>query len=281
METTGTGFSAATAISPDGDGDFAATLSPEWTVGGKPHGGYLMALLTRAGVAAVPDVADPLAVAAHYLRPPDIGPVRLLTDVRKRGRTVNVVTVVLEQDGRSCVEAGVTTGRLPEEEPAWESLPQFAAEPPANAVTMDSKATGGVFKVGSACEVRMDPDTAGFLTGRTDVPLRLRLWARPIGEQPDPLFALIAGDINTPVTFNLGYYGWSPTVQLTALLRARPAAGWLRLQVDCKAVHGSWFDSDATVIDSRGRLICQSRQLALAALPVPELREKAGEERKG
>ena len=44
-----------------------------------------------------------------------------------------------------------------------------------------------------------------------------------------------------------------------------PAPGWLRVQVDCKAVHGPWFDSDATVVDSTGRLVCQSRQLALSA----------------
>jgi hypothetical protein len=68
-----------------------------------------------------------------------------------------------------------------------------------------------------------------------------------------------------PVTFNLGRMGWSPTVQLTALLRSRPAPGWLRIQVDCRAVHGAWFDSDATVVDSTGRLVCQARQLALTA----------------
>jgi hypothetical protein len=28
-------------------------------------------------------------------------------------------------------------------------------------------------------------------------------------------------------------------------------------------VHGQWFDEDATVIDSAGRLVCQARQLAL------------------
>ncbi len=57
-----------------------------------------------------------------------------------------------------------------------------------------------------------------------------------------------------------------PTVQLTAHLRSRPAPGWLRIQVESRAVHGMWFDSDATVVDSTGRLVCQARQLALSAM---------------
>ena len=109
----------------------------------------------------------------------------------------------------------------------------------------------------------MDRESATFLDRRTDGPLTLKLWARPIDEQPDPYFALLAGDLSMPVTFNLGRFGWSPTVQLTALLRARPAPGWLRIHVTCQAVHGQWFDEDATVIDAAGRLVCQARQLAL------------------
>ncbi len=70
-----------------------------------------------------------------------------------------------------------------------------------------------------------------------------------------------------PVVFNVdGRFGWAPTVQLTALLRAHPAAGWLRLESRATVVAGAWFDEDVTVIDSAGRLICQARQLALAPL---------------
>jgi hypothetical protein len=39
------------------------------------------------------------------------------------------------------------------------------------------------------------------------------------------------------------------------------------VQVDCKAVHGPWFDADATIVDATGRLVCQARQLALSAKP--------------
>lgn len=262
-------FTAASAVRPLGDGTFAATLPGSWTVGGKPNGGFLTALLARAAVAAAggTPAPDPLTVSAQFLSAPEVGPALLRTDVRKTGSQTTVVRVHLEQRGQSCVEGVVTTGRLPRERAAWSDLPNQPAEPPGNALDMSALPMASVFRLTEGCDVRLDPNGAGFLHGQTGDPPRLRLWARPRNEQVDPLFALLVGDIAPPVTFNLGRFGWSPTVQLTALLRSRPAPGWLRLQVDCKAVHGPWFDADATVVDSTGRLICQARQLSLSAKP--------------
>ncbi|WP_229686635.1 thioesterase family protein [Longimycelium tulufanense] len=260
-------FSAASAVRPIGDGGFTADLSSVWTIGGRPHGGYLLVLLSRAALAAVDtdggEPSDPLTVSAHFLHSPELGPVLLRTDVRKAGRTASVVHAVLEQRGRACVEATVTAGALPTTEPAWADLPDMPVEPPARALDVGSSGMGEAFRLARGCEVRLDPTTAAFLgeDGRGD-PV-LRLWTRPRGERTDALFALLAGDITPPVTFNLGRLGWSPTVQLTALLRARPAQGWLRVEARSRAVHGRWFDEDVTVVDARGRLVCQARQLAL------------------
>ncbi|MGX7824144.1 thioesterase family protein [Actinokineospora sp. 24-640] len=265
----GGAFAAATRVRALGDGTFTADLPASWTVGGRPHGGFLLALMARAAVAAHSagaPLVDPLSVSAQFLRPPGVGPVLLRTDVRKSGRRTTVVSVYLEQSGGPCVEAMVTTGRLPRERAAWSDLPNQPAEPPGNAIDLATLPAASVFKLTAGCDVRLDPNGAGFLHGQVGDPLRLRLWARPRGEHADPLFALVAGDISMPVTFNLGRTGWSPTVQLTAHLRSRPAPGWLRIQVESKAVHGMWFDSDATVVDSTGRLVCQARQLALSAI---------------
>ena len=96
----------------------------------------------------------------------------------------------------------------------------------------------------------------------------LRGWARTRDEPVDVLFGLLAGDILPPTVFNLGGTpGWAPTVQLTALLRAHPAPGWLRVASRADVVAGAWFDEDVTVVDAAGRVVCQARQLALAPLP--------------
>src|SRR5699024_2131678 len=183
----------------------------------------------------------------------------------KLGRQVCVIQVRLEQRGHGCLDAAVTLGKHPAGQPLFDDLPEMPAEPPTGALSLTGPDTAGAFNLRHGCEVRVDPGTAGYLAGRGDQPPLMRLWARPRHAGPDPYFALLAGDINPPVVFNkTATTGWAPSVQLTAQLRARPAAGWLRIHVACRTINGGWFDSDATVMDTTGRLVCQARQLALA-----------------
>lgn len=254
-------FAAATSVRPLGDGTFVANLHPEWAVGERPHGGYLLALLARA-LGDTTGLA-PLSVSAQFLRPPRVGPVLIRTEVLKAGKTVTSARALLEQSGQVCVDATVTLGKVPETEPEWSDLPDMPVNPPSTAVDLAATEARKFFALSRVCDMRLDANTADFLNGGTGEP-RLRLWVKPREAQPDLLFGLVAGDLTVPVTLNLGRFGWAPTVQLTALLRAHPANGWLRLQVDCRAVHGQWFDEDITVVDSVGRLICQARQLAIA-----------------
>jgi acyl-coenzyme A thioesterase PaaI-like protein len=262
-------FGDAIGLAALGDGRFRAELGTRFTVGPKAHGGLLMVLLVRAGLARVEAEApgsapDPLAVSADYLRAPDPGPVHLDTEVLKLGRTVSVVSVRMRQDGRLVLAASVTAGRLPDDGVRWSDLPDMSAEPPPDAT--DPRTQGVALGVASACELRYDTPTFAFARGEQAPPV-LRGWARPIGEPTDVLFALLAGDIMAPTVFNLGgSIGWAPTVQLTALLRGRPAPGWLRIEARSVAVAGDWFDEDVTVVDADGRLVCQARQLALSPL---------------
>jgi len=265
-------FSSALALTPAGSGGYRAELTKEWTVGGhRVHGGLLLALLTKGGLAGLDEhtsatevsaePAEPVAVSAEFLRAPALGEVELATEVVKVGRTVSVVRVALCQDGRTALTGTVTTGRLPDGPETWSNLPQLSPEPPPGA-PLTSQAPGRVAPLARACDVVLDPETASFLRGEIG-DLVMRGWVRPIGEQPDVLFALLAGDILPPLMFNLGRPGWTPTVQLTALVRGRPAPGWLRMEATSQVLRGDWFDEDYTIIDSEGRLICQARQLAL------------------
>lgn len=269
-------FATASAVVKDGEGRYTATLSPQWAAGTRAHGGYLLAIMARAALACAQDsgalaAADPLAVSAQFLRAPAFGPAVVRTAVRRAGRTVTVVTATLEQDGQPCVDATVTCGTLPVGPARWLQPSQLPGEPPADAIDVGTL-PGSVFRVAEVCPMRLDRASAGFVAGRTDLPPRTRIWLRPPAqgtgpaEAPDPLFALVAGDISPPVVFNLGALGWAPTVQLTALLRARPVPGWLRVQAEAVAVYDPWFDEDHAVFDAAGQLVCQARQLALRAL---------------
>jgi acyl-coenzyme A thioesterase PaaI-like protein len=262
-----THFRDAIGVEPLGDGRYAAELGTVWTVGPKAHGGVLLVLLAQAGLARLaPEVPepDPLAIAADFLRAPEPGPVELTTDVVKLGRTASVVSVRMTQGGRPMLAASLTAGRLPDDEPRWAALPDMPADPPADAFDPGTRRdpTG----LSSACDMRFDTSTVPFMFGEQGSPV-MRGWARPRDEPTDVLFALLAGDLLPPAVFNVGgRFGWAPTVQLTALLRARPAPGWLRLESRSTVVAGTWFDEDVTVVDATGRLVCQARQLALSPL---------------
>jgi hypothetical protein len=53
-----------------------------------------------------------------------------------------------------------------------------------------------------------------------------------------------------------------PTVELTVHIRARPAAGPLRVSVTTVNLARGYLEEDVTIWDSADRLVAQSRQLA-------------------
>ena len=124
------------------------------------------------------------------------------------------------------------------------------------------------------CDIR--PSLTTFAPRTDGGPPVIEYWVRPKGVAPDVLFALLCGDVSAPVTFGVNRLGWAPTVQLTAYLRALPADGWLRVLCTTVQIGQDWFDEDHIVVDCEGRIIVQSRQLAM----VPPGRDAGGVESK-
>ena len=82
-------------------------------------------------------------------------------------------------------------------------------------------------------ELRMHPDDADFLEGRRSGTPRMRGWFRlPDDEPVDTITLLTAVDAFPPTIFNADLpVGWTPTLELTAHVRARPAPGWRGVSV--------------------------------------------------
>ncbi len=253
-------------------GRFAANLDENWTIGPKVHGGVMVALCAKAAREAYLDeaAADPagvraVAVSVNFLSAPDPGAVRLDTAVRKRGRRIGLVDVELLAGQRVCVHATVTLGALERSGDAPVlTVDQVAARmspgPPAGvAAIAPGHPAGEINNLARGCHIHPvvpDPPAAG------EAPL-FRTWVRPRDGRVDDLFALMCGDISLPAPYAAGRRGWAPTVQLTAYLRAIPADGWLRVVATAAEIGQEWFDEDHTVVDSAGRIVVQTRQLAL------------------
>src|SRR6478609_10622700 len=76
-------------------------ILPGWETARGPHGGYVMALLTRAMERAVGDEArQPRSLTTHFLRPPKVGPITTTATVERAGRSMSTVTARLEQNGK-------------------------------------------------------------------------------------------------------------------------------------------------------------------------------------
>jgi len=260
-------FTEAMTLREAGPGVYEGELNKHWTIGPKVHGGAMVALCANAARTAYgEDRLQPVAVSANFLRAPDPGEMRLVTALHKRGRRISVVDVELTQGDRTAVHAVVTLG-----EPEHVAAPLLSANPVVDLMAPEppdgvapigpGHRLAGLVHLGEGCDVRpllstMQPSTDGR-------PPVLQMWARPRGVAPDALFALMCGDLSAPVTFAVDRTGWAPTVQLTAFLRALPADGWLRVICTCVEIGQDWFDEDHIVVDRVGRIVVQSRQLAM------------------
>ena len=91
-------------LQPVGPGRFDAEVDPAWTIGGKPNGGYLLAMLGRAATwnSTHPHV---IAASAHYLRSPEPGPIAIETETLRTGRSATQVRARMAQGEVACVEA--------------------------------------------------------------------------------------------------------------------------------------------------------------------------------
>lgn len=253
-------FNAATAVNRRGDGDvYEVELDLGWSIGGKPNGGYLLAILARAATEAV-DRPHPLAVSGHFLRPPEGGPAEVRVEIVKAGRTVSTVRSTLWQHDKPCLDSLVTVGEL------TGKPVDYAAEPaPTLPTPEDCRSRADTpFKVEllDHIDVLIDPDTSPFPTP-TGHPM-IQGWMRfRDGADADAHALALAVDAMPPTVFHLEKLGWAPTVELTFLLRGLPAPGWLSFRAEATFVADGWFDESASVWDSTGRLVAQSRQLAL------------------
>jgi acyl-CoA thioesterase len=256
-------FAAVTAVRPRPDDPlrYDVSLDAGWTIGGRPNGGYLLAAMARAGCLAL-DSPVPLAVSGHFLRAPEPGPAEIRVEVTRRGRRVSQARTTLWQRQQPCLDALISAGPPPPEsvEPDWTDLPAPDLTPPERCPTGSLES----FEVEllNHIDLRVDPQSAPVPSPSGD-PV-VRAWFRLQHDEPMDVFALLlAVDALPPTVFNLGRFGWAPTVELTVVTRGVPSPGWLTVEARTRAVIGGWFDEEAAVWDSQGRLVAQSRQLAL------------------
>ena len=272
-------FAAATAVSSCGDGAYRAELRPEYSIGRrKPNGGYLLACLGRAALAAAGEAGSGhehvIAAGVQYYAALDVGPAVIETRVVRAGRTATQVTATISglgdsgAAGRLGAQARFTLATLPaDSEPYW-----GGAEPPALPPISECEPPRHGRRRGTT--VCLDPATSFTIT--PDGPLvtgkgEFRAWFRDDDtDLVDTVGLLYAADALPPATAGITLTGWVPTLDLTVYIRALPAPGPLRLRMRAQLIQDGFADEVCEGWDSRGRAVMQATQLA--ALRHPEVR---------
>jgi hypothetical protein len=263
-----TSFEKMTAVSGSGS-SYTADLDPLWTVGGRPNGGYLLAMMARAAIAADDGGhhPHPLSASALYVSSPSVGPAELVVEPLRRGRTASQLRVRLNQEGTVRVEALFTLGELDEGAP-----PLFASVAPVDVAPPEECRLGLADPPGGGVQVLMLSQVEQRIDRRSlrnpEFTGDLRGWLNFPDDTPfDPVSLLYACDSFPPATIQLGSVGWVPTLELTAYIRAVPAPGRLRIRQRARIVSSGVVDQICQVWDSRDRLVAQATQLAAVRLP--------------
>jgi Acyl-CoA thioesterase C-terminal domain/Acyl-CoA thioesterase N-terminal domain len=267
MTTT---FAAATAVTPAGPGSYEAELLREYAIGGtKPNGGYLLACLGRAALAAAREAGSGhehvIAAGAQFFRSPDVGPARIGTTVLRAGRTATQVSAAIGHDGGPGVQAQFTLATLPAGgQPYWGGVDPVELPPIEECQPLFRDDRRGVsISFDPAAALAFTPD-GPVVTGGGE----LRAW---LGDTEtgvlDAAGLLFAADALPPATLGVVPSNWVPTLDLTVYIRALPAPGPLRIRMRAQVIQDGFADEVCEGWDSAGRLVFQSTQLAALRLP--------------
>lgn len=257
---------ATTSIRIDETDDritFRSEIHQGWEIGNISNGGYLLALVARAmaDVAARP----PLTVTGHYLSPARPGEATIVVEPVRAGRQLATLRATLSSGGRDVLAVLGTFGRLATDGPSLmfggpPELPPFDESLPMPPPTEPPLPT-----LNDRLAARLRPGDDGFRrnepTGRGEI----AGWLALAEEQPfDEIGLLLAADSFPPPVFNTDVpVGWVPTVELTVHVRAVPAPGPLRVAFRSRFIDRGMLEEDGELWDATGRLVAQSRQLAL------------------
>ena len=272
-----TEFDRGIAVSarPDDPTTYDAELDAGWLIGAGVNGGMLLATMANAlrSMLSLGGHADPVSVSGYYLSASRPGPATVHTEVLRSGRTMSTAMASLMQadDARPGAEVERiralatfgTLSTLPDDVRTTATPPDM---PPPDKCVSSAYAPPSFMEQAALLErldLRLDPACVGWAFGEPSGRGLMQGWLRMADPRdPDPLLLLLAADALPPVTFDLGMFGWTPTMELTVHLRRAPAPGWLRVKHSTRNISGGFLEEDAEVWDSADRLVAQSRQLA-------------------
>jgi acyl-CoA thioesterase len=208
-------------------------------------------------MAAVDDPGrPPRSITVHFLAPPAAGPMEIAATVERTGRSATTVALRMEQDGEPVALALASAAAWRDDAPEWMDATPPDVPPPADCAPLER--VPGTPEFMSRFDVRWAEAGARTVT-----------WARPAPAVAlDHLAVTALADTIVPVAFSrLGRLLVVPTLDLTIHFRSPLPAGdpgdWTLVSFESRRSAGGTWEEDGEVWSADGRLLAQSRQLAL------------------
>jgi len=113
-------------------------------------------------------------------------------------------------------------------------------------------------------DVLLDPDCAGWTTGKLGDRSELRGWIKFKDDRPfdEPALLLAADAFPPPVFATQGMVAWVPTLEMSVNIRNRPQTRWLKCVFRTRFLNGGMVEEDGELWDEDGELTAISRQVA-------------------
>ncbi|MEO8800163.1 MAG: thioesterase family protein [Polyangiaceae bacterium] len=240
---------------------FQSRISERFNVGPIPNGGYVMSLALKAMLENFPG-REPLTTTMHYLRPSQNGEVTIEVETVKEGKRYATAMGKLVQGGKETARVIATFGSHDDEPGAA----RHVSGAPPTLVPLEQAVTippNDFFVIGRQLDIRFEPGTAAFMEGKRSDQAIIAGYIRFVdGRDADVLALTLLCDALPPPSANVIPFGWTPTLELTTHVRARPKPGWLRFKFESRFVFGGLLEEDGELWDESDTLVAQSRQLA-------------------
>lgn len=257
-----TSFDETTAVEHLGDGRYSGTIDPGWFGPPGPNGGFIAAVALRAIRAEVADDRRrPRSLTLHYLRPPVAGEVTIEVVVERAGRSASACSARIVQGEK------LTTLVLCVLSADYEGVADWETEAPRVPPPGEVEELGmgeGAPPLFEQLETRPLFGPPPFTGGEEAV---TGGWIRARGEAAlSPELIALYSDAWWPAPFSvLEAPSAAPTLELTIHFRAQPQPEerYALVRFRTEASIDGLFDEGGEVWSEGGRLLAQSRQLAL------------------
>lgn len=241
-----------------------ATIDARWNVLRGPNGGYLAALLLATLQRRLDDASrQPRVLSLHYPKVPAPGQVEIRTELTRSGRSMSWLSAELYQNDELCVAARAAFSadwpsieydqtvqpKLPDGRPLQitDGLPPFASHYQYRSLFATPLASGGHDAVGGYIRLR-EPE--GY-----DAPLMAALsdawFPSTFAHDRRPSMGATL-DLTVHFRDHAALAQLDPTDEILCVFRSRLATQ-------------GFFEEDGELWSPSGKLIAQSRQLAIAA----------------